>query len=235
MKGLSNGARIAAVAARPVAVGDHGDGRRPWRIVIARQQTSDDGFHAERFVICPSDKGSGRVFDRIGSAGVERDGAEPGKPGEDFGVFRQRAHQRIREILHGLGATLRHGQLHQSLRIADGERTQEHGIDQAEDGRVRADAEGQRQHRGYRECGASAHAAQRVAKVLRHAAGPSEGAPFAILFLGLLHATEAAQRGAPCLAGAHAGALIVFGLHFDMKAKFIVELTIETPLGKQAA
>ena len=49
------------------------------------------------------------------------------------------------------GGRRRLPQHHDPIRLREGERSQEHGMDQAEHGRVRADAEAQREHGDQRE------------------------------------------------------------------------------------
>src|SRR6201999_673720 len=55
---------------------------------------------------------------------------------------------------------------HELLRLPDREIAQQYGIEEREDGGVRADSQSERKHGGQRESGASAHRAKGVAHVL---------------------------------------------------------------------
>jgi hypothetical protein len=68
---------------------------------------------------------------------------------------------RVGEVL-----VLGHGDLEQSLRMADRQGLEKQRIDQAEDGGVRADSQRQRKDRDGGECGAAAQSAYRIANIL---------------------------------------------------------------------
>ena len=59
--------------------------------------------YRHRLVIGAREPGAGSTFESIG---VEGDGAEGGTAGEDFGVFRRRANQRIGEVTRPFGGAL---------------------------------------------------------------------------------------------------------------------------------
>ena len=67
------------------------------------------------------------------------------------------------------GADLRTGKTQDEIRLADGKRSEEHGIDQAEDGGVASDAESEREDNDGCESGRAGEKAGSVAQVLPEA------------------------------------------------------------------
>src|SRR5215469_9974955 len=83
---------------------------------------------------------------------------------------------------------------HQMLGIVYGQRSQQDGIHQAEDGRVGADAESEGEHGNASEAGRFAEHAESEAEVLQQGVEEGQAAAFAVDFSGLLEAAKVEQR-----------------------------------------
>ena len=83
----------------------------------------------------------------------------------------------------------------------NGKRTQENGVDDGEDGDVRADTKSQGQQRDRGESRALQQSAQGVARILQGLFDPRNGPLVAMQFFGLLDAAERAARWSRASAG----------------------------------
>ncbi len=82
-----------------------------------------------------------------------------------------------------------------------GQRPQHHGVDQAEDGGICADAESERNDRAREESRAAAQGARSVNEILPQVGEPSRALDVAQLFVNLRGATEFQTRAAAGLFG----------------------------------
>src|SRR6185369_16526419 len=89
---------------------------------------------------------------------------------------------------------------HEAVRLLDRQPSEQHRVDDAEQRRVGADAERERDDGDGGEARRLAHHAQAVAHVLRELLDEADAARVARLLLELLDAAEAAQRGRARLA-----------------------------------
>src|SRR6185436_9450176 len=99
----------------------------------------------------------------------------------------------------------------------------EDGVDQAEDRRICADADRERQHGHRREAGMAAQRTEAVADVAREMFDEAGAKLVACALPHLLHAAESDQRLPPRLRGRHAGARVLLDLLLDMKADLVIE------------
>ena len=104
---------------------------------------------------------------------------------------------------------------------------EEHRVSHAEDRRICADADRQRQHGHRREARMAAQRAQAVADVAREIldGGGTELVPRPLSHL--FHAAESDQRLPPRFVRRHAGAPVLLGLLLDMEADLVIEPILE--------
>ena len=104
---------------------------------------------------------------------------------------------------------------------------QEEGVDQAEDRRVGADPQGERERRDEGEDGAAAQRAGRVAQILGQLFDEARTPHLPAPLLDLRDPAEGAQSGLAGLARAHAGRDVFSGLLVDVEAQFGGELGLD--------
>src|SRR4029453_18343543 len=108
------------------------------------------------------------------------------------------------------------------LRMRHGQAAHDDGVDEGEDGRVRADSD--REH-GDSERSEPRRAADRPyghPEVGREVLDPPSAASVAHAILRLLDAAERKGAQAPRFISADTGALLLLGLHLEMKAQLFV-------------
>ena len=109
-------------------------------------------------------------------------------------------------------------------------RLQENRVDHAENGRVGADAEREREQCGKREPRRVEQRTDAVSSILDECFDPGETALIAIRFFDLHHASEIPSCGAQRLIGGHSLTLVLLRRHLQMKAHLIVQLAVAAPL-----
>src|SRR5690348_1705450 len=119
-------------------------------------------------------------------------------------------------------------------RVAHRQRTEDHRVDQAEDRRIGADAEGQRQDRYGCEPGVAAELAEAVAQILDQGFEPLEAPGGAHLFLDLRGVAEGAACGVGGFFRRSARGLLVFRFQFQMTAQFALKLRLALMTAEQA-
>ena len=110
--------------------------------------------------------------------------------------------------------------------VAIRERAEEDGIDDAEDGRVGADAQGGGQDDDGGECRVVLEAAAGVPQVGREAVEPRELPHFAYLLLDARDVSECALGRMTGLIGRQAGLLELFGFEFQIGAQFAFQVVL---------
>ena len=144
--------------------GAHAEDRK----VVAGDQQTADGFRASIHHDCHErDRDRSRQIDHrlVGFAEVLV-----------HRIWERRSHRAERALGHepvvarigGHVIASRGSQAHQRIRVADGERAQQHPVDGGEDRRIRADADRQRQHHNGRPSPGLHQHPQTVAKVSQH-------------------------------------------------------------------
>ena len=121
---------------------------------------------------------------------------------------------------------------HQRLRARVGQRPQQHGVDDAEDGAVGADAERQRQHRRQRVTLVRAQRAQGEADVLRDVV--HDVGAMAILDQSLARLTQLGLDGAPVpervlgraprVGGCHPLVDVLVRAHLDVERQLAIDI-----------
>ena len=110
------------------------------------------------------------------------------------------------------------------LAIAEGQRPQEHAVDDAEDRGVGADAERHGEDHDESEPRIARHVAQAVTDIL-HECFPEPRQPrIAHVVFHAVDLTEVSERRGACFRRAHATADVVFREHVDVKRQFAIEL-----------
>ncbi len=120
-------------------------------------------------------------------------------------------------------------QFHERGRILVRERPLADRVDEAEDGRVRADADRERQHRDDREARRFAERPQRVAHILRQRLERRERPHVAALLLQIRHVAEPAARGGAGIGRRRAVAAILRLAHRQVKRELVVQIALELP------
>ena len=115
---------------------------------------------------------------------------------------------------------------HEPIGILVRERLEQDGVDHREDRGVRADAEREHDEHGGGEAGALAEAAKGVAHVLQGGRDDWNAPPLTVLLRNLLHAPERQDGLPPGLLRGEARALVVVGVHAEMRLDFVREVAI---------
>ena len=210
---------VAQEPAPPIAMGEDDRLRRARRVVRLREPAAQQRLHVERIQDAMGHHQHSRQF------GLPRtsDGCDAETPQSE--VLKRPVLVAIREVhrrrtTHA-GVTGRHPRrgvpdANQCLRVRIWERTDQHALDDAEDGGVAADAQRQRQHHGGRECRILSEAAKRVARVARKRFEQWQASLVPIALLDRFHAAELQQRLSPGFFGRQTTAHVLSGLHGDV-------------------
>jgi hypothetical protein len=134
--------------------------------------------------------------------------------------------KRERRILNP-GGDLRLPQVHNAVGFGIRERAQEHAVDDAENRRVGADADRQREDRHRGEAGMTAQRAQAVADVAREMLDGAGAELVPRSLAHLLYPAEPDHRLPPRFVRRHAGAAVLLGLLLDVEADLVVEPVLD--------
>ncbi len=164
-------------------------------VVGRRERAPQNGRNAKRLEEPPADPDS---LDQIGLAplGEIEKRRHPGAHTlEQLGTFADLLPDgRGQERNRALRIDLAHG--HEPVRLVNRQRPEQEAVDQGEDGRRRADAQGERQDGRGRVASRFREHARRVAHILEERLDEGDAAGVAARFLGLLLAAER-QPGVP--------------------------------------
>jgi len=111
----------------------------------------------------------------------------------------------------------------------------EHGVDDAEDGSVGADAQRHGKYRDNREAWMPSQHSEAVSNISGERIDDRQSSPVAIGFFGLFQPPEASARGVARGFRAHSLAEVFFDEHLEMGLQLFVELLVETRSAKQSA
>ncbi len=120
------------------------------------------------------------------------------------------------------------------VRIVVGQRSEQHGIDQREDGGVGADADGQRKDGDDRESRISADPANGVPKIVTQDLERGQSSLIPIAFFGGLHAAEPDPRAPVRLVGRQSTANVFVGQPLDVGLDLLGEIAVGMPAQKRA-
>jgi hypothetical protein len=115
----------------------------------------------------------------------------------------------------------------EALRIVNWQRPKENCINQAEDGGVGADAEGEREDGGGSKARRFAQHAEGEAEVLEKRVEERKAASIAVFVFGLLRAAEADEGLAAGFGGREATLKIFFDGELQVGRDFVVEVAVE--------
>ena len=230
--GLPDNRRVAAKLALPERMAQQRRGPAAFAALIGREEPSQGGLDAQHreevFGYLDADHGQ-----RIAQArefvlnGVEESlvarhtlertviTAELLECGDRVGLVREAALATIRS------------EPHQPARLAEGQRTQQDGVDHAEDRDIGADSQGQHQDNDAGKRAISPQGAQGKAQVLAQDVQRRQAASIAMLLHRPLHAAKADEGLAARLFRQHALAEIVLDPRVDMGADLGSEINIE--------
>ena len=209
----------------PVAMADHGHQRSAGLVVCAGEEPAGCRIQTQGFVVGPSDDRSLHLGHRSGRADREGPATEPGRRREDVAALRERASDRVREVRRGT-SLLSHLDEHQLPRVAHRQHPEHQRIDQAEDRRVGADAQSEREHDDHREGAIPEGHPHGVAQIPSDLVEPPAMPPRTNAFFRLLHAAELQEGEAPRLVRRHAIAHLIRGGHVDERLQFVVQIAL---------
>ncbi len=167
-EGTAENIRIGAIGTAPQSIADHGHGSETEREVLRTKQPSNLRGHTQHGKVAET------AIDRLETLGLFGAGQILATL-EDRGHIFKDTGSRLQVIQFGLGklnvpqsyAWLVKEDSYQTVGIAVGQRTQQHGIHDAENGRVGSHAQSQRQDSHDRECGLLDQHAQTIANILK--------------------------------------------------------------------
>src|ERR1700730_11825616 len=113
------------------------------------------------------------------------------------------------------------------LRLWEGQGPEKNRVDDAEDDDVGSDAEGEDENGDDGEAAIPAEIAEGVAEILEKDFESGDAAGFALIFFGLLRATEVDEGLATGLGGRHASLEIFFDGQVEMDPHLRVKILIE--------
>ena len=114
-----------------------------------------------------------------------------------------------------------------SLGIPVRERSKKDAVDDAEDGRVCADAESERENGDSGEARAALQHAERVTKIACDLVQPANNVHFASIFLEQGGIAETPFRFIARLLVRHSSSDVVCGAHFEVRAHLFVEVVVQ--------
>src|SRR5271170_5067352 len=166
--GTAENTRIGAIGTAPQAIADHGLWSETRCEVLRTKQPSNLRGHTQHGKVAET------AIDRLDTLGLFGAGQILATL-EDRGHIFKDTGSRLQVIQFGLGklnvpqsyAWLVKEDSYQTVGIAVGQRTQQHGIHDAENGRVGSHAQSQRQDNHDRECGLLDQHAQTIANILK--------------------------------------------------------------------
>ena len=106
------------------------------------------------------------------------------------------------------------------------QRPQQHGVDDAEDGGIGADAERERQHRDGGEAGRAAQTSDRVPHVVSDVLQPPERSRVAMQVLRQRHAAHRAPRGQARLVRRQSAAAMLVFEQREMRRHLAIEIRV---------
>ena len=217
--------RVAAEPLHPQAIAHHRRWRRSGPIIGRRQRAPGVGRNAEHREVIAGDALSRIGFGSLGLAcAPHAKGALAGREGRQLRKARRPVAE-LREELVGderkllrlgvatpVAATRFPAQAIQLAGFPHWKRLQQHGVDEREDRRCRADAEREDQHRRDRERRRQSQATQRVTSVLDEGVERRQPSFLAPAFSGRVDRAKLQDRLPPRLHRRQPGALVFGGL-----------------------
>ncbi len=123
----------------------------------------------------------------------------------------------------------------QLFRFRIWQRTQQHGIDDAEDRRVRADAQRQREDGNQGESGILQQHSRAVTKILQQVLDEADSSHIAAFLLSLLNTAQGAQGSVARLLRCHAFSDIFLNLPLEVIADLLVQFLLDLLAAEQGA
>ena len=214
---LAHDGGIPVEAAHPVGITENDNRIGPRRLALSRKKESTQGrLNAERRKVISLGEGDQNALAAFACAQAREVDEECRHVGSDFAVRLKILEVGVRELVRVVGLRVLVGDHHQVRRILDRQRAKEERIDDAENGCVCADSDGERKYRRGREPGRLAQLPQRKAdvlhKYLKKRQSPLDSPP--LFYLG--HSSKCAQRRCPRLLRRHAALQVLLDGEVDM-------------------
>ncbi len=237
LKGAADDRGIAAESPLPQRIAQDDDGIALRHFVLfGPEGAAEGGMDAEQRKI--------RLGDVFG-----RDALPLVHAGEGRAGVREEGHVLERAALRAPVAVVRHGgapafhlrpldiapQFDQAGRRGIRERAEDDGIDDAENGGVGANAEGQGENRHEGECGAVTQGSHRVAQVLPQGFEPVKRPHLSTGLLPQGGVAELVSGGAGGIFESHTGLAVPAGAGGEMEFEFLFQLAIEAAAQEQRA
>jgi hypothetical protein len=246
--GSANDGNIAAKGRLPIAIAEHGDRGGRCCVVGRLNCAAEGGSNAKSFEKAARDKFAAYDACRTVTAQIELAGSAEGDDaaeglrlalhllekrigeGAAAGIRRvSRAHMAIakRGIIVEFGGVVGvPGEQDELLRVANGQRLEHDGIDQAKDGGVGADTESEGRHGDGGEAGSLAQHAEAVADVGEEIFEPTPAPHLTRRFLDQGFVAEFATGGVQGFLGRFAALDTCADGHFEMGTDFVLEIPI---------
>ena len=215
-------------------------GRAPLRASSGREGAAHGRLHAEHLKEVGDDVDAGGGDGR--AAQIEAEIAGAGE-GEVAGHILIGAGVRA-ELVVGISGVGGAGQAalggrrrnpDQLLRVGKGQRAQQQRVDDAEDGDVGADAEGENEDGDEGEAAVAAEGAEGVTEILEKNVEFHKSSRFALLVFCQFDAAEANQRLAAGFKGSEAALDVFFDRHLDVRGDLGFEVGVERGLAEERA
>ncbi len=138
-------------------------------------------------------------------------------------------------IAYPAGVRIDHAYQPQFLRPLHRQHPQRDGIDEAEDGRVGADSNGQRENRHRRKPGVLGQHPQGEPDVLKQRVDEAHTPRVTAFFLDLFDAAEFAQRGVASFFHTHPCGKVLLSLFRDVERQLVRQLLVEFVFSEERA
>src|ERR1022692_4202419 len=116
---------------------------------------------------------------------------------------------------------------HQTVRLRNGEGLQQHRVQKRKYGRVRTDAQGQRENGDGHKCRGARQPTPSVTQIAPGIFDERHAARIAAGFLHLIETADVRERGAAGFVRQHAGGQVLLDLFLQVEAEFIGQLVFE--------
>ena len=124
---------------------------------------------------------------------------------------------------------------HETIRLREGQRLEEHRVDRRKDRRVGADGDRERHDCRAGERRVTAQSARRMPQVVERFLDPARAATIAVRLAQLVDAAERDACASPRFIGRHAERDVLFRLALDVERHFVVQFGVGLPAAQEIA
>ena len=233
VKRLVDDFRITVEGSLPESVTQYRDASGAFFVFLFLNDSSDQRWDSQYFKQASRCKATADSFGLVVSmkdvvAGSRRIVHDKTEPREQLAFFPPGMQVRDGDLIFLVAQRRIRLPQHQQLSGAGvGQRSQQHGIHHAEDGRVRADAQGQSDDGNNRERRAATQHAEAVADVLPDGFHQNDSSNIASSLFDLLDAAEVGHRFGTSRLRRHPLFDELLSLHVDVKSNFVIKLGLK--------